>query len=122
MRRQAYGLVTNEQICKCFNIAMSNLLRFRRCLKFLYEALVGTIAYDQAACISDALAWSFAQSRVFDPPCVFDATWAENAFARKTVRPAMRLRRDLGGKRQAILTSGLAFTSKYQFIKCCNDK
>jgi len=28
---------------------------------------------DQAACISDALAWSFEQNRVFDPLCIFDA-------------------------------------------------
>ncbi len=28
---------------------------------------------DQAACISDALAWSFKQNRVFDPLCIFDA-------------------------------------------------
>ena len=28
---------------------------------------------DQAACIFDALAWSFEQNRVFDPLCIFDA-------------------------------------------------
>ena len=28
---------------------------------------------DQAACISDALAWSFEQNRVSDPLCIFDA-------------------------------------------------
>ena len=28
---------------------------------------------DQAACIFDALAWSYEQNRVFDPLCIFDA-------------------------------------------------
>ena len=42
-------------------------------LKFLFEAHFLYLPYDQAACIYDALAWSFAQSRVFDPPSVSDA-------------------------------------------------
>ena len=42
-------------------------------LKFLYEALAALYVYDQAACIFDALAWSFKQSRIFDAPSVFDA-------------------------------------------------
>ena len=42
-------------------------------LKFLYEALAALHVYDQAACIFDALAWSFKQSRIFDAPSAFGA-------------------------------------------------
>ena len=41
--------------------------------KFLFEALSVRFSKDQAATPYGALAWSFAQSRVFDPPSVFDA-------------------------------------------------
>ena len=41
--------------------------------KFLFEALVKVVRYDQAAHIFDVLAWSSTQSRVYDPPSVFDA-------------------------------------------------
>ena len=42
-------------------------------LKFLCEALGKVESQDQAACIFDALAWSFEQNRVSDPLCIFDA-------------------------------------------------
>ena len=35
---------------------------------------------DQAACIFDALAWSFEQNRVFDPFCIFDAQRGKRRF------------------------------------------
>ncbi|MBR0023195.1 MAG: hypothetical protein IJP59_01145 [Muribaculaceae bacterium] len=41
--------------------------------KFLIEALCVRFSKDQAAIPYGALAWSYAQSRVFDPPSVFDA-------------------------------------------------
>ena len=41
--------------------------------KFLFEALVKVVRYDQAAHIFDVLAWSSTQSRVYVPPSVFDA-------------------------------------------------
>ncbi|MBR1543765.1 MAG: hypothetical protein IJ626_02590 [Muribaculaceae bacterium] len=42
-------------------------------VKFLYEALSDVIHGDQAAHLYEALAWSFAQSRAFDPPDLFEA-------------------------------------------------
>ena len=41
--------------------------------KFLFEALCVRFSKDQAANPYGVLAWSYAQSRVFDPPSVFDA-------------------------------------------------
>ena len=41
--------------------------------KFLFEALSVRFSNDQAANPCGVLAWSYAQSRVFDPPSVFDA-------------------------------------------------
>ena len=41
--------------------------------KFLFEALFVRFHQDQAANPCGVLAWSYAQSRVFDPPSVFDA-------------------------------------------------
>ena len=41
--------------------------------KFLVEALFIRFIKDQAANPVGVLAWSYAQSRVFDPPSVFDA-------------------------------------------------
>ena len=35
---------------------------------------------NQAACICDALAWSFEQNRVFDPLCIFDAQEVKRRF------------------------------------------
>ena len=42
-------------------------------MKFLFEALSRYLSEDQATRVFDSLAWSFAQSRVYDPPCIFDA-------------------------------------------------
>ena len=41
--------------------------------KFLVEALFVRFRKDQAANPAGVLAWSYTQSRVFDPPSVFDA-------------------------------------------------
>ena len=41
--------------------------------KFLFEALFVRFSKDQAANPCGVLAWSYEQSRVFDPPSVFDA-------------------------------------------------
>ena len=41
--------------------------------KFLFEALFVRFSKDQAANPYGVLAWSYEQSRVFDPPSVFDA-------------------------------------------------
>jgi len=49
-------------------------------LKFLCEALGKVESQDQAACIFDALAWSFEQNRVFDPLCIFDAQGVKRRF------------------------------------------
>ena len=40
--------------------------------KFLFEALFVRFSKDQATNPVGVLAWSYAQSRVFDPPSVFD--------------------------------------------------
>ena len=42
-------------------------------VKFLYEALSALLHGDQAARVFDPLAWSYAQSRVSDPPDLFEA-------------------------------------------------
>ena len=41
-------------------------------LKFLYEEPSAMALMDQAARVFDPLAWSFAQSRVSDPPDLFE--------------------------------------------------
>ena len=41
--------------------------------KFLFEALCVRFSKDHAANPDGVLAWSYAQSRVFDPPSVFNA-------------------------------------------------
>ena len=50
-------------------------------LKFLCEALGKVESQDQAACIFDALAWSFEQNRVSDPLCIFDAQGCKRTFS-----------------------------------------
>ena len=50
-------------------------------LKFLCEALSAMALRDQAARVSDPLAWSYAQSRVSDPPDLFEAfAWVWRAM------------------------------------------
>ena len=51
-------------------------------LKFLYEALSTLLVLDQAACIYEALAWSYEQSRAYDPPGVSDALTPPLSFGK----------------------------------------
>ena len=55
-------------------------------LKFLCEALGKVESQDQAACIFDALAWSFEQNRVSDPLCIFDAQGCKRTFSKSVNR------------------------------------
>ena len=59
-------------------------------LKFLYEALGKVESQDQAACIFDALAWSFEQNRVSDPLCIFDAQGCKRTFSKSVNSYAVR--------------------------------
>ena len=50
--------------------------------KFPFGALFIRFYLDQAARVFDPLAWSYTQSRVFDPPGIFDA----HAVVFKTIK------------------------------------
>ena len=51
-------------------------------VKFPFGALFIRFYLDQAARVFDPLAWSYTQSRVFDPPSIFDA----HAVVFKTIK------------------------------------
>ena len=53
--------------------------------KFLFEALCVRFSKDQAANPYGVLAWSYAQSRVFDPSSVFDALSGGNLNAQESL-------------------------------------